>query len=267
MIDDCSAAHLRCALRTPPQPRCENGRCGDVQSRQQQKFHVEHEADPRQLERLGLCLAMVAHEVRNLLTPVRLRSEAEARRCGDERTRAALVLAADRSVAVSEAMDAILGTLAGKSEGSSFDVLEEVNRATDQLESGGTTVNVDVPRGTVACGSGVAFRLAVHNLIRNALESCPGARVQVRSDACDEGDSVLVTVTDTGRGLPTSVVADPYRAFQSSHKGGSGLGLSIAAMLLRSCGGDIALANTGPTGTSWAMTLRRAAPNNATKAA
>ena len=238
-----------------------------MHSKPQEMFHVEHGADPRQLERLGLCLAMVAHEVRNLLTPVRLRCEAAARHGGVDQAKAALALAAERSAAVSEAMDAILGAMSGASRAESFDVMDEVGRAVDQLESNGGTVEVSVPRGTKAAGSGVAFRLALHNLIKNAFESCPGVRVSVQA-APGTGDDVLaVTVSDNGCGLPPNVTVDPYRAFHSSSKGGSGLGLSIAATLLRSGGGDIALAHTGPGGTSWCLTLRHATPVSTTKAA
>lgn len=164
-------------------------------------------------------------------------------------------------------MDAILGAMTGAAQTESFDVHEEVCRAVEQLESGGAAVNVSVPRGTRAAGSGVAFRLALHNLVRNALESSPGVQVNVRVDSGAGRDALAVTVSDNGCGLPPSVTVDPYRAFQSSSKGGSGLGLSIAAMLLRSGGGDIILAHTGPTGTSWLLVLQHAAASNTTKAA
>ena len=252
---------------TPPQPPWTNCRCLGVPSEKHQMFHVEHGADPRQLERLGLCLAMVAHEVRNLLTPVRLRCEVAAHNGEADQAKVALALAADRSAAVSEAMEAIVSAMTGTAQGDSFDVLDEVGRAVALLESSSTMVDVNVPRGTRASGSGVAFRLAVHNLVRNAVECSPGGRVSVRADSGTAGGTVVLAVTDNGRGLPPSAAHDPFRAFQASSKGGSGLGLSIAAMLLRSCGGDIALARTGPNGTSWTITLRREMPTNATRAA
>ncbi len=51
----------------------------------------------------------------------------------------------------------------------------------------------------------------------------------------------MIEVADTGPGVPASARARLFTAFSSSRSGGSGLGLVIAADLVRGHGGAITL--------------------------
>ncbi len=95
------------------------------------------------------------------------------------------------------------------------------------------------------------FRVLV-NLLRNAAEA--GAR-NVRVSVRGTGPFVL-DVRDDGPGLPEAVRADLFRAFAASIQGGgTGLGLAIARDLMVAHGGTIELLETGPTGTTFRLTL------------
>ncbi|MGL5447239.1 MAG: sensor histidine kinase [Rhabdaerophilum sp.] len=84
------------------------------------------------------------------------------------------------------------------------------------------------------------------NLLRNAraaLESLPdGNEKHIHVSARREGYEVLIDVADTGPGIPPRIRETLFRAFSGSGSSGStGLGLSIAQELMRGMGGRMAL--------------------------
>lgn len=94
------------------------------------------------------------------------------------------------------------------------------------------------------------FRVLL-NLVRNAmqaLEAVPDEALvcRIHVSAQREGGTVVIRVADTGPGVPASVKATLFRAFQSAARsGGTGLGLAIAAELTRAHGGSVRLEEAG----------------------
>ena len=63
-------------------------------------------------------------------------------------------------------------------------------------------------------------------------------------------------MSDTGPGLPARAQEYLFKPFQgTASKGGAGLGLVIAAELVRGHGGTLVLKETGPGGTVFSITL------------
>ena len=84
----------------------------------------------------------------------------------------------------------------------------------------------------------------VRNLIDNSLKNTPsGGSVTVRTDL--DGDSIRITVSDTGIGIPADRVDEVFDEFirlQSDHpKDGSGLGLAVCRRLVDAMGGRISV--------------------------
>jgi signal transduction histidine kinase len=102
------------------------------------------------------------------------------------------------------------------------------------------------------------FRVLL-NLLRNGFEA--GARRVVVS--ASKGETVTITVSDDGPGLPPRVREALFSPFASGRRGGTGLGLAIARDVMRTHGGDIALDSTGPEGTVFRLTLPGEAPSEA----
>jgi signal transduction histidine kinase len=93
------------------------------------------------------------------------------------------------------------------------------------------------------------------NLLRNAGEA--KAR-HVRISAAEEAGGIVVTVSDDGPGLPPSVQEALFRPFiPGGRPGSTGLGLAIVRDLVRAHGGEVTLLKTGPSGTSFRLTLPR----------
>ena len=83
---------------------------------------------------------------------------------------------------------------------------------------------------------------------RTGRDEAPDGHVTI--SAWREGSVLTIEVRDNGPGIPERVRPKLFEAFQSAAKpGGVGLGLAIAAELIRAHGGEISLAGTGPGGT------------------
>lgn len=90
---------------------------------------------------------------------------------------------------------------------------------------------------------------ALSNLIRNAVQAIEGIEGktdgEVGVSAHREGRKVILEVSDTGAGVPKKARENLFKAFQgSTKKGGTGLGLVIAAELIQAHGGSLALVDS-----------------------
>jgi C4-dicarboxylate-specific signal transduction histidine kinase len=92
---------------------------------------------------------------------------------------------------------------------------------------------------------------------RDALLTRPAAARRLAIVAVAEGDWVRVRITDSGGGLPASVLARLFEPFVTTKPAGqgTGLGLSICLRLMRGFGGDIAARNTD-AGAEFSLTFR-----------
>lgn len=93
------------------------------------------------------------------------------------------------------------------------------------------------------------------NLIDNAADAMPeGGTLQIR--AWNEADEVVVTVSDTGHGMPLDVaerIFDPFYTTKEPGKG-TGLGLHTVHTLVGRAGGDISV-ESSPEGTTFTVRL------------
>jgi len=106
------------------------------------------------------------------------------------------------------------------------------------------------------------LRQVVTNLVGNALKFTDRGRVGVRLAAEPADGTCLVSVHDTGPGIPPEAQARLFQAFSrleaTAHKEGSGLGLALSAALCQALGGSLTVASDGRTGSTF--TARFPAP-------
>ena len=224
-------------------------------------------AQKSRLASLGLAVSKINHDLRNLLTTAQLFSDRLAKLPDPHVQRFApkLVRALERAVSFCES------TLSyGRVQEPAPDrrmvpldpLIEEV-RETLGLDTDDTKVRLisAVERGLTAdADPDQLFRVLV-NLARNAVQALesraaadPG-RDQVRVTGRREGGVVMIEVSDTGPGLSPQARAHLFEAFQSSNRsGGAGLGLAIAAELVRAHGGEIRLVE-GTIGATFRVTI------------
>jgi signal transduction histidine kinase len=108
----------------------------------------------------------------------------------------------------------------------------------------------------------VQLQQALMNLMLNGLEAMGDTtgELSIKSQL-GEGDQVLISVSDTGAGLPTENADEIFNAFFTTKTQGTGLGLAITRSIVESHGGRIwASANSGPGATfQFTLPLREAA--------
>ena len=101
----------------------------------------------------------------------------------------------------------------------------------------------------------------VTNLLGNALKFTPAdGRVTVRTR--QDGADAVLTVSDTGVGIPASELPHVFERFwrgrAAGRTSGSGIGLAIAAELARAHGGTLTATSTPGRGTTLTLRLPRA---------
>ena len=107
----------------------------------------------------------------------------------------------------------------------------------------------------------VALKQVLHNLIDNAIKFTAAGSVFVTVFGGAKNE-VIFEVRDTGVGIPDDVRADLFEPYSRSTKStdgrtrGSGLGLALAARLVRSLGGSIAVESRIAEGTTFRFSIR-----------
>jgi two-component system sensor histidine kinase PilS (NtrC family) len=100
---------------------------------------------------------------------------------------------------------------------------------------------------------GAQLRQALWNLVLNAAQAMPsGGELSVTARI--EGRTLSIIVSDTGTGIPSSVLPHVFEPFFSTKSGGSGLGLALVDRVTRDHGGEVLVHSTPGLGTT--VTLR-----------
>lgn len=216
------------------------------------------------LAQLGGAVAKISHDLRNILTSAQLFTD-RLELSEDPRVRRMapkLVNSLTRAVHLCEA------TLAyGKAEepGPTLarvrlaevvdDVIDSERLSVGQAE---VTFETDVPADTMLRADAEQLHRVIANLVRNARQAIvnTGRPGEVRVAACEDARAWTIRVRDTGPGLPAKAREHLFKPFQGgATKGGTGLGLTIAAELVRGHGGRLSLENSDAKGTVFCITL------------
>jgi signal transduction histidine kinase len=125
--------------------------------------------------------------------------------------------------------------------------------------SGPLRPTVDLPDRPVSLkGDAEALRELFVNLIANALRYTPGGG-EVNVCVQEEGTSAVVSVADTGPGIPREelpLIFEPFfRGEGAKRRDGTGLGLAIARQIAEAHGGRIAVESEAGSGTTFRVTL------------
>ena len=102
----------------------------------------------------------------------------------------------------------------------------------------------------------VQLQQVLMNLMLNAIEAMKetGGVLTVKSQR-DENGRVLISVSDTGVGLPADKVDQIFDAFFTTKPQGSGMGLAISRSIVESHGGRLSAAPNDGRGATFSFTL------------
>ncbi|MGA7625087.1 MAG: MHYT domain-containing protein [Candidatus Acidiferrales bacterium] len=107
-------------------------------------------------------------------------------------------------------------------------------------------------------GDRVQLQQVIMNLIVNsidAMKDVDGTRELAIRSQRTEKEQVLVSVIDTGVGLPQQHASQIFNAFFTTKSHGTGLGLRISRSIVESHGGRLWAADNSPRGASFCFTL------------
>jgi len=205
------------------------------------------------LAALGLAVSKINHDLRNLLASAQLFSDQLSNLPDPKVQRFApkLMRALERAIAFCQSTLSYGAAQEAPPERKTIEVeplIEEVHEALGLGLDVPIRWIVAVERGlTVEADHDQLFRVLV-NMARNAVQALEArgtrdpARDQIRITGRREGSVVVIEVSDTGPGVSEKARTHLFQAFQgSTRSGGVGLGLAIAAELVRAHGGEIRL--------------------------
>ena len=93
------------------------------------------------------------------------------------------------------------------------------------------------------------------NLLKNAYEAAlPNKSVSLHAKQVDK--DIIVTISDTGCGIPEERLPTIFEPFVTYKKQGTGLGLAICDHIIKAHGGTITVESTPGVGTTFSVTLK-----------
>jgi two-component system sensor kinase FixL len=111
---------------------------------------------------------------------------------------------------------------------------------------------IDIPDGLTMLADRIQIQQVLINLLRNASEAAimsDRSCVSVETKRVD--DTMVVSVLDTGSGVPAKLAESIFSWSDSAKDGGMGLGLSICRTILEAHLGQIWLEKSGPEGSEF----------------
>jgi signal transduction histidine kinase/ActR/RegA family two-component response regulator len=198
-------------------------------------------------------LAILAHELRNPLAPIRNSLHILQLSSSQDPTAGRLVNMMERQVShmvrlVDDLME-VSRISRGKIElrRGPIDLTELVRSAVETnrplIENSGHKLSVEIPSGPLMLdGDLVRLTQVLTNLLNNAAKySDPGGQITITVRT--EGDHVLLSVRDTGKGIPREMLPHVFEPFvqvdAGRAEGGLGIGLTLVRSLVEMHGGGV----------------------------
>jgi len=198
----------------------------------------ERELEAQRLEAFRETARQVAHELKNPLTPIRFAVSRLSREAPP-----ALRDTVDVLVVESERLERMARSFAefGRLPGGPralVDVAALLRYSARATVPDTMRLELELPAEEVLMvdGNHDALAGAVANVLINAVEACRGhGTIAVR--ARRTGEEVVVTIEDSGEGIPASSLGRMWEPYVTSKAGGTGLGLAIVRQTIHAhCG-------------------------------
>lgn len=218
----------------------------------------------KRLVALGGAVSKISHDLRNILTTTQLLADSMEMSKDPRVQRIApkLVNSLSRAVNLCER------TLSfGKAEETApihvaipaHQFIDDVVEA-ERLAIGDANVKIATqipPKMTIWADQEQLFRV-MSNLTRNARQVLMATEKggDIIISATEDTECTVITVTDTGPGLPATARENMFKPFEGSARaGGTGLGLAISAELIANHKGKLVMTNSTDQGTTFKITL------------
>ncbi len=227
-------------------------------------------AHANRLETMGQLTASIAHEVKQPIAAVVTNAQAALRWLRlDPPDLNEVRQALDRIIRDSARAGAVVQGIRDLSKKASHhdDRVEINTTACEMIEltrneaaKTGVSVRQELTEGLpLIRGDRIELQQVILNLILNAVEAMrdmkEGARELVITTGRNELGDILVSVRDSGPGMPPAVQENLFKAFYTTKPNGLGLGLSICRSIVEGHGGRLWASADAPRGAVFQFTL------------
>ena len=237
---------------------------------EQERMDLEHQlAQTQKLESLGLLAGGIAHDFNNLMAAIYGNVETALDGDLDPETTASLSRAVASIGRARDLTRQLLTFAKGgapiKAIGSLFPLVEESTRFA--LSGSQVTCNFEVTPDLWRCNfDRNQIGQVIDNIVINAKQAMPsGGAIQVVASnvrlrdedrsALPAGDYVLISIEDTGMGIPAEALPRIFDPFFTTKEQGRGLGLSTCHSIMRRHDGSVTAESTLGKGTTFRLLL------------
>jgi signal transduction histidine kinase len=222
-------------------------------------------------------IAMLAHELRNPVAPIRNAAEVLCHLlAGDDKALALVSMIKRQTIQLARLLDDLLdvarftqGRIELRPEVITLESCVEAAMETvaPAIRAKGHTLTVHTTTEPLfISGDKVRLTQCLSNLLTNAAKYTP-AGGEIRVVTRSEGALVIIAVTDTGIGISAELLPQVFEIFVQGERsldraqGGLGIGLSVCKRLVEMHGGQITATSDGPNrGATFSIRLPRIVP-------
>jgi len=115
-------------------------------------------------------------------------------------------------------------------------------------------ISIDVPENMYIEIDPVKMRRVFFNLLKNSVDAIP-ERGEINISVNTEGDGVVISLSDTGVGIPSSIIDRIFDPFFSFGKAGTGLGMTVVKKIIDDHDGWIEVDSQQGKGTTFKIYL------------
>ncbi len=200
----------------------------------------------------------VAHEIKNPLTPMRLKIQQMMRSLDKEDRNynacVSLIEQIDSLSDIADSFSAFAKMPVPKNEKFSLDELTQHTAELYQSENTSLSLNIqDEPLEVYADPK--IFSGILNNIILNGIQSVNNGKPEIQISLARKGNKALLSIKDNGSGISPEVQEKVFTPYFSTKRTGSGIGLAVAKKGIENAGGNIWFETEEGMGTTFNISL------------
>lgn len=199
----------------------------------------------------------VAHEIKNPLTPMRLKIQQLQRDSEDDHKKGVLESLIKQIDTMSHIADSFSEFAKMPApENVDFDLVSLIHESVLLHVGKGLTIKTNLPRQAIMVWADpkIIDRI-MNNLILNAKQAVEGRDPHVIISVAREENKVVVSCQDNGKGIPEEISDKIFTTYFSTKSTGSGIGLAVAKKGIENAGGHIWFETKVGEGTTFYISL------------
>ncbi|MFZ3169644.1 MAG: PAS domain S-box protein, partial [Candidatus Methanoperedens sp.] len=227
-------------------------------------------------ESIGTLAGGMAHDLNNILTPIMLSLQMLKQKFKDEQSQRLFTILENNSQRAANLIKQVLSFARGiEGERKPLQVthlISEIEKIAKEIFPRNIKIRTDIPNDLFTIsGDATQLHQVIMNLCVNARDAMPDGGIlgitasnffvdknyaRMHTDA-KVGSYIVITVSDTGTGIPSEIMDRIFEPFFTTkeHGKGTGLGLSMALAIVKSHGGFINVYSEAGKGTAFSIYL------------